>query len=105
MIDLAASHLNEVCRILRAWAPGCEVWAYGSRVTGRAVTWSDLDLVLRDPANRLTWRDVERVKEAFACSDLPITVDVCDWDQIGEAFRQVIRGCHEVIQVPIGEAA
>ncbi|MBF0294711.1 MAG: nucleotidyltransferase domain-containing protein [Magnetococcales bacterium] len=104
MVDLAASHLHEVRRILRAWVPECEVWAHGSRVTGRAVTWSDLDLVLLDPSNRLTWRDVERVKEAFACSDLPIMVDVCDWAGIGDELREVIQGCHEVIQVPGKEA-
>ena len=104
MIDLAPEHLAEVCRILREQVPECEVRAYGSRVTGRSWRFSDLDLVLVGPQGAIPWQQVERLKEAFACSDLPIMVDVQDWAGIGEKFRRIILTHHEIIALPRDES-
>ena len=46
MIDLDDKYLEEVLAILTEWVPECEVWAYGSRVKGKAWQFSDLDLAL-----------------------------------------------------------
>ena len=99
MIDLQPDHLTEVQRILRELVPGLEVRAFGSRVTGSAARFSDLDLVvMADSA--LNWRLIESLKDAFSESDLPFSVDVLDWHTIPDSFRGIISRQHEVIQVP-----
>jgi len=46
VLDLSADHLETVRRILACHVPGREVRAFGSRVTGRAWRYSDLDLLI-----------------------------------------------------------
>jgi predicted nucleotidyltransferase len=48
---LSDRHLHTLQALLAQHAPGAEVWAYGSRVTGGAHEGSDLDLVLRHPGD------------------------------------------------------
>ena len=50
-LNLRSEHLAELRQLLRRHVPGIQVWAYGSRVTGGAHGGSDLDLVLRQPAD------------------------------------------------------
>jgi uncharacterized protein len=89
MIDLAPKHLDEVKRILAEQVPGVEVRAYGSRVSGTARPYSDLDLALVGD-EKIDGRRIEALKDAFAESDLPFMVDVLDFHAISESFRQVI---------------
>lgn len=46
MIDVAPQYLQIVKDILKKNIPEYEVRAFGSRVTGKAKTYSDLDLVI-----------------------------------------------------------
>ena len=89
MIDLTARDLEIVTEILRNHVPDCEVRAFGSRVTGNAKKFSDLDLALIGP-EKLDWRKLEELRDAFSESDLPIIVDVHDWKAIPEEFRVII---------------
>lgn len=98
MIDLEPEQLAEVRRILRDQVPECEVRAYGSRVTGRASRFSDLDLALLDPTGKMTWQRLEGLKETLSLSDLPIMVDVQVWAGIDQSFRQIILERYEVVQ-------
>ena len=77
MIDLAPQHIATVRAILREYAPGCEVRAFGSRVTGGARRYSDLDLAIIGDAP-LGLMPLGLLQEAFEESDLPIRVDVID---------------------------
>lgn len=85
-------------RILRFYLPGQEVWAFGSRVTGKRVKkFSDLDLVIHTE-KPFSIREWARVKDAFELSALPFRVDVLDWSTVSPEFRQVIEREYEVIQ-------
>jgi len=96
MIDLDKKHLNTVIRILNEKAPDCEVRAFGSRVEGTAKKYSDLDLLLKGE-DRLSWGEIESLKDAFSESDLPILVDVVDWHAIGDEFREIAEKRSEVL--------
>ena len=97
MIDMGSSDLEAVKRILSQYVPHCEVRVFGSRINGTAKAYSDLDLVLigRD---KIDWRIIEKVKQAFSESDLPFMVDVLDWHVISQEFRGVIEKKNEIIQ-------
>jgi len=97
VIDLAPEHLDEVRRILAALAADCEVRAFGSRVTGKARRFSDLDLVVQ-AEGRLADARLDALRDAFAASSLPVRVDVVDWHALSESFRAIIGGGSEVLQ-------
>ena len=89
-LDLEDRHLAMVRAILDAHVPGCEVWVYGSRATGAAKPYSDLDLVIVGKAP-LSVRSLALLENAFEESDLPFRVDVADWASLSESFRAVVE--------------
>lgn len=97
MIDIEEKYLAEIRWILSEQAPDCEVRAFGSRIEGNAEKYSDLDLVLVGN-EKLSWRKIESLKDAFAASDLPMIVDVIDWYTLSDEFKAVVEKGYEVIQ-------
>jgi len=97
MIDLPPPHLATIKRILAEQIPECEVRAFGSRVTGTAKDYSDLDLAIVG-ACALDADRLRLLKEAFEESDLPFRVDLLDWHTLSEKFRAVVQKNDEVIQ-------
>ena len=97
MLDVEPRHLTEVRRILRQYAGGLEVRAFGSRVRGGAKPHSDLDLAVmsKDP---LPMNVKVGLENALAESRLPFKVDVVYWDETSDAFRRLIDEAWDVIQ-------
>jgi uncharacterized protein len=90
MIDLKAEYLEMVKEILDRLLPkGFEAWAFGSRVTGTAKKFSDLDIAVIGP-RRLTLLESANLREAFSESDLPIMVDVIDYFTTDPNFQKII---------------
>lgn len=105
ILDLPERYQAELLALLQAHIPETEVWAYGSRLSGQAHTTSDLDLVVRNPADpSQAQATLGRLREALSESDLPILVDVLDWARIPESFREEIRRAHVVLYSPSKEA-
>ena len=89
-LDLSPEDRRLVQDILHATLPaGAKVWASGSRVTGRARRYSDLDLTI-DCDRRLSFDETAVLREAFTESDLPYKVDFVDWHAIDDRFRRRI---------------
>ncbi len=97
MIDIEEKYLNEIKRILAEHVPDCEARAFGSRIEGTARKFSDLDLVLIG-SEKLDWRKIESLKDAFASSDIPIIVDVIDFNAITDEFRKITEKNYKIIQ-------
>ena len=94
-LDLPERDRKEVARILNKTAPGIEVWVHGSRIKGTSYEMSDLDLVLRGrELEPIDLTILAAVQDAFSESNIPILVDVLDWAQIPESFRQDILTDH-----------
>ena len=100
MIDLDQDSLESVKIILAEFAPQCEVRVFGSRISGRARRFSDLDLALvcsfPIPRDVLT-----RLNIAFSESDLVFRVDVLDYSAVDSAFQKLIDNDYEVIHSPV----
>lgn len=96
-LDLNQRDLNVVTRILTRYVPGYTVWAFGSRVTGTAKPYSDLDIVVLTD-KPLSLERMATIKDAFDESDLPIRVDVVDWAATSDSFREIIRQNYVVVQ-------
>lgn len=99
VLHLPKKYADQVHALLQQYIPDAEVWAYGSRVNGGFFEASDLDLVAHFAT--IQKRDVFRlskVREAFQESNLPIMVQIVDWDAIPESFRDEIRAGYAVVQ-------
>lgn len=78
--------------ILQSVVPQAKAWVFGSRATGRARPFSDLDLLI-DAAPPLDWKQRAALQERFEASALPFRVDVVEpIDISGEGVRCRIDG-------------
>ena len=90
-IDVSPEHRRIVLDLLAEYLPKAgKVWVFGSRATGRARRYSDLDLAI-DAGRRLTLDECAILAEAFEESDLPYRVDIVDWHAIDDRFRSLIK--------------
>ncbi len=88
-IDLSPQHVETVCHILRSvlaqpaasndpsTQQGVQAWVFGSRATGHARPYSDLDILISEP-QLLDWRARADLVDAFEASSLPFKVDVVE---------------------------
>jgi uncharacterized protein len=89
MIDAPASAVNTVLDTLSRHVPDREIRVMGSRATGRAQPFSDLDLVVMGD-EPLSLRTRGELRDAFDESNLPFAVDIIEWASAPDAFRRVI---------------
>jgi type I restriction enzyme S subunit len=79
-----------LAEILRAYLPGCRIWAFGSRATGRRVKrFSDLDLAI--DGGPLPLKEAALLDEALDESRLPFKVDVVELAVLTPEFRARIE--------------
>ena len=75
--------------LLAVHLPQARVLAFGSRAAGNPRKYSDLDLAIIQPEPS-SLRTISRLKNAFEDSDLPICVDLVDWNQADTEFRTMV---------------
>ena len=96
-LQCSPEQLRIVREVLDRVLPGREVWAFGSRVGGRARPFSDLGLVVIGEVPMPLDLTAE-LREAFCESDLPWRIDLVDWALLDPAFRARVERDHLVIQ-------
>src|SRR3989338_467429 len=96
MIDLDLASLALVKKILKKHLHGVTVKAFGSRVTGQAKPYSDLDLVIMDD-KPIPIKKMNELKFEFSNSDLPILIDIINWHAISKSFREKIESDCEIV--------
>ena len=90
-IDIAPADLATLHTVLATWPPAeVQVWVFGSRATGEARRYSDLDLAPEGPAP-LDSDLLGRLADALSESGLTIKVDLVDLSRVEPAFRQLIE--------------
>jgi predicted nucleotidyltransferase len=89
-IDVNPHELDIVRAILRRHVPDREVVAFGSRATGTAKEFSDLDLAVMGD-EPVPHRVLGAMAGDFDESDLPFKVDIVEWATTSESFRKIIE--------------
>ena len=87
-VALSPEQLHDMRQIIAQVIPGAQVWVYGSRATGKARPFSDLDLLVTQPP-RLDWAQRAALRDGFEASRLPFRVDVVE--SAGLAFGMAER--------------
>ncbi len=97
-LHMQPKHRQVLEALLRKYLPGVEVWAYGSRVSGRSHDGSDLDLVLRGPGlKEIPSGRLGDFEDAVRESTIPFLVEARDWSRLPERFHQEIERHHVVL--------
>jgi predicted nucleotidyltransferase len=89
-VALNPDQLREVRHIIAQVLPGAQVWVFGSRATGKARPFSDLDLLLTQPPN-LTWAQRAALRDGFEASRLPFRVDVVESAGLSSGVAERVR--------------
>ncbi len=93
MIHLSQSELDLVQTILQDYVANSSIWVFGSRATGNAKKYSDLDLCILEK-HPLPTDTLINLQEAFSESDLPFRVDIVEWATLSPEFRQIVQKTH-----------
>ena len=97
-LHLQPKHRELLETLLRQHLPDVEVWAYGSRVSGKSHDGSDLDLVLRGPGlKEIPLDKLGDFEEAVRESTVPFLVEARDWARLPERFHGEIECNHAVL--------
>jgi predicted nucleotidyltransferase len=82
-------NFNLLHSLIQRYLPGVRTLAFGSRVTGKAKRYSDIDLVAFTSPGQTD--QVNLLREAFEDSDLPFRVDFFEWDRIPATWKAGIE--------------
>lgn len=105
LVDMPLRHMQTLLRLLAEHTPQAEVWAFGSRINGSGHEGSDLDIVLRNPADlKHSTEGFFELKEALQESSLPILIEMHDWAHLPTSFHTEISRRYVVLQEPLNEA-
>ena len=88
---LTADQARSVRSIVDSVIPAAQVRVFGSRATGRARPFSDLDLLIVQPV-RLSWSQRADLCDRFEASDLPFQVDVVELDALPHGMAKRVSG-------------
>ena len=98
-LRLQPKHRRILEALLQEHLPEVEVWAYGSRITGRSHDGSDLDLVLRGPELReIPIEHLMDFEEALSESSIPFLIEARDWARLPERFHREIERDYVVLR-------
>ncbi len=95
---LDQKHLQILLKIFNSYCPRAEIWAYGSRIKNEAHEASDLDLVVKNFNDEN--KNIYELKELINNSDIPIIVDLLDFNNIPESFQREIVKDYIIISNP-----
>ena len=97
-LHLQPKHREVLAELLRKHLPDVEVWAYGSRMSGKSHDGSDLDLVLRGPGlKEIPIGQLGDFEEAVRESSIPFLVEARDWARLPARFHGEIERDHVVL--------
>lgn len=87
---LSEEHKALIRELVQSIVPGARCMVFGSRATGRARPYSDLDLLITQP-ERLSWQQRADLIDAFEASRLPFCVDVVEIGTLSQAVAARVR--------------
>ena len=85
-IQISEKHLSILENILKSYP--YQFYVYDSRAKGSSKKFSDLDLCYKE---EIPSKDLNQILELFENSDLPFKVDLCNWNEISDDFKQLIE--------------
>lgn len=96
MISVSAEEYDIIINILKTYIKKGKVYAFGSRFKHNNRKFSDFDIAI-DIGEKLSFEFLNILKEAFEESDLPYRVDIIDYNNISNKFKNIVDNENEII--------
>lgn len=96
MVDLDKNTRQSIRKILAEYCPDQKVLLVGSRASGPAKKYADVDLLILDKTP-VAAKQFSLIKLAFEESDIPYKVDLLSWSELTPSFRQRLLRNHAEI--------
>jgi len=91
-IVLETEVLDKIMAILHEIVPeSVIIYLFGSRATGKARPYSDVDIALNHDGHPISAEIMEKIRVGFEFSDLPYKVDIVDLSAISDSFHTSIQ--------------
>lgn len=85
---LDKKYLEILQNIFKEYCPAAQVYAYGSRITGKAHSGSDLDLTIKNfPSEKYLFELKEKISE----SNIPFLIDINIFETLPQSFKDEIE--------------
>jgi nucleotidyltransferase substrate binding protein (TIGR01987 family) len=93
ILHVDEQHINMILSIIKSIPElnGCSVYLYGSRVNGKSVRFSDVDIALDCQGEPVTDTMKFKLDSLFEKSLLPYTVDIIDINSVSSVFKKKIE--------------
>jgi predicted nucleotidyltransferase len=88
-IDIDEKAREALVSCITRYLPDVKVWAFGSRINGKAKSYSDIDLAAFTKPEQRT--QVSLLREALEESNLPFRVDFWEWYKLPSSFQKNIE--------------
>ncbi|MEX0609907.1 MAG: nucleotidyltransferase domain-containing protein [Balneolaceae bacterium] len=89
-MNLSEKHTILLFQILEKNFHGCRILLFGSRATGKAKKYSDIDIAIDCGGSALQIMKLADAKQDFVESNLPYLVDLVDLNNIDSSFKEKI---------------
>ncbi|MEX0719192.1 MAG: nucleotidyltransferase domain-containing protein [Balneolaceae bacterium] len=101
-MNLSEKNTAILFHILEKNFPDCRILLFGSRATGKAKNYSDIDLAIDCNGSALPLMKLADAKQDFVESDLPYLVDLVDLNNIDNSFKEKILSEAKELNVIVG---
>ena len=93
LLHIDEQHINTIVSIIKSIPElnYCSVYLYGSRVNGKSVKFSDVDIALDCHDKPVTDTMKSKLAIQFEKSVLPYTVDIIDINSVSHVFKAKIE--------------
>lgn len=88
MIDLGEKYILFIKGVILKYLPECRIFIFGSRATGRAKKYSDVDIAIK--SEQITDKIKSLIEMDLENSTIPYEVDIVDLNSISEQFKKQI---------------
>lgn len=87
---LDKSWKRQIKKIIRKYLPAadCQIFIFGSRVTGENQRFSDVDVGILGP-KMIPGHMMVKIQEELESSRIPFKIDVVDFQKVSDSFRQL----------------
>jgi predicted nucleotidyltransferase len=97
MLSINDNDLKILKQIFTKNCPNAKILAFGSRVTGDNLNYSDIDIAIIDQT--ITTITLSTIKEELANSNISILVDLLNWEHLPEHYQKQITNTHHEIKL------
>jgi len=89
MINLEQRYIEFIKKTVAKHLSNYTLYMFGSRVTGRAKKYSDIDIAIK--SDNFTQEIKNKLQMEFDNSTLPYEVDIINLNEISDTFRNIIK--------------